>query len=32
VEVDTFGPAEVDPRSSERRALGARVSFDVIPR
>jgi hypothetical protein len=34
VETDTFVPAEVDPErsGSERRALGARVSFDVIPR
>ena len=32
VETQTFVPAEVDPSSSERRALGARVSFDVIPR
>ena len=34
VETDTFVPAEVDPETSgsERRALGARVSFDVIPR
>jgi uncharacterized membrane protein (DUF485 family) len=32
VETETFVPAEVDPSSSERRALGARVSFDVIPR
>jgi hypothetical protein len=31
VEIETFVPAEVDPGSSERRALGARVSFDVIP-
>jgi hypothetical protein len=31
VEIEPFVPAEVDPRSSERRALGARVSFDVIP-
>jgi hypothetical protein len=31
VEVDTFVPAEVDPGSSERRALGARVTFDVRP-
>jgi hypothetical protein len=30
VESDTFVPAEVDSGSSERRALGARVSFDVI--
>ena len=32
VETETFVPAEVDPASSERRALGAHVSFDVIPR
>ena len=32
VETETFVPHEVDPSSSERRALGARVSFDVIPR
>ena len=31
VEIDTFVPAEVDPRLSERRALGARVEFDVRP-
>jgi hypothetical protein len=31
VEIETFVPSEVDPGSSERRALGARVSFDVIP-
>ncbi len=30
-EIETFVPAEVDPGSSERRALGARISFDVIP-
>jgi hypothetical protein len=30
VAIDTFVPAEVDPRSSERRPLGARVSFDVV--
>jgi hypothetical protein len=34
VVMDTFVPAKVDPKGSagERRALGARVSFDVIPR
>jgi hypothetical protein len=31
VEMEPFVPAEVDETSSERRALGARVSFDVIP-
>jgi hypothetical protein len=31
VEIDTFVPADVDPRLSERRALGARVTFDVRP-
>jgi len=33
VEIETFVPAEVDPVGSggERRALGARVSFDVLP-
>jgi hypothetical protein len=31
VEIETFVPAEVDAQSSERRALGARASFDVIP-
>ena len=31
VEIQTFVPAEVDPGSSERRALGARVGFDVRP-
>ena len=31
VEIDTFVPADYDPRSSERRALGARVTFDVRP-
>jgi hypothetical protein len=29
VAIETFVPAEVDPSSSERRALGARVAFDV---
>ena len=32
VEIETFVPAEVDPGSGERRALGARVSFDILPR
>ena len=34
VAIDTFVPAKVDPQNSggERRALGARVSFDVVPR
>ena len=34
VATDTFVPAKVDPKGSsgERRALGARVSFDVVPR
>ncbi len=33
VAIDTFVPAAIDPGSgSERRALGARVSFDVAPR
>jgi hypothetical protein len=34
VSTQTFVPAQVDPKGSgsERRALGARVSFDVIPR
>jgi len=34
VSSDTFVPAQVDPKGSagERRALGARVSFDVVPR
>ena len=34
VAIDTFVPAEIDPKGSgsERRALGARVSFDVVPR
>jgi hypothetical protein len=33
VAIDTFVPARIDPGSaSERRALGARVSFDVVPR
>jgi hypothetical protein len=33
VAIPTFVPAKVDPKGSagERRALGARVSFDVIP-
>ena len=33
VEIETFVPAEVDPETSggERRALGARVSFTVVP-
>ena len=33
VEMETFVPAEVDPERSgfERRALGARVSFGVVP-
>jgi len=31
VEIATFVPADYDPRSSERRALGARVTFDVRP-
>ena len=33
VAIDTFVPAEVDPErsGSERRALGARVAFDVRP-
>jgi hypothetical protein len=31
VEIEPFVPAEVDESSSERRALGARVKFDVIP-
>jgi hypothetical protein len=33
VAIDTFVPAEVDPErsGSERRALGARVTFDVRP-
>ena len=33
VAIDTFVPAEVDPETSgsERRALGARVAFDVRP-
>jgi hypothetical protein len=32
--IQTFVPAEVDPKGSagERRALGARISFDVVPR
>jgi hypothetical protein len=34
VSTDTFVPAKVDPTggAGERRALGARVSFDVVPR
>ncbi len=34
VEIETFVPAEVDPETSggERRALGARVDFGVVPR
>jgi hypothetical protein len=34
VAIDTFVPAKVDPKHSggERRALGARVAFDVAPR
>jgi hypothetical protein len=34
VAIDTFVPAKVDPKGSagERRALGARVAFDVVPR
>ena len=33
VAIDTFVPAEIDLGSgSERRAAGARVSFDVAPR
>ena len=33
VAIPTFVPAKVDPKGSagERRALGARVSFDVVP-
>ncbi len=33
VAIETFVPAEVDPNGSagERRALGARVSFDLLP-
>jgi hypothetical protein len=33
VAMETFVPAKVDPKGSagERRALGARISFDVIP-
>jgi hypothetical protein len=32
--METFVPAVVDPQTSggERRALGARVSFGVVPR
>jgi hypothetical protein len=34
VSIDTFVPAKIDPKGSaaERRALGARVAFDVVPR
>jgi hypothetical protein len=34
VSIDTFVPARIDPKGSaaERRALGARVAFDVVPR
>ena len=34
VAIQTFVPSQVDPKGSagERRALGARVSFDVVPR
>jgi hypothetical protein len=34
VEIETFVPAEVDPETSggERRALGARVDFGVVPK
>jgi len=34
VEIETFVPARIDPEHSggERRALGARVSFAIIPR
>ncbi len=34
VATQTFVPAKIDPKGSgsERRALGARVSFDVLPR
>ena len=34
VAIDTFVPAKIDPKGSggERRALGARISFDVVPR
>ena len=33
VEIDTFVPATIDPKGSggERRALGARVAFQVLP-
>jgi hypothetical protein len=31
VAAQTFVPAEVDPRSSDRRDLGARVSFGFVP-
>ena len=31
VEIEPFVPADVDPGSSERRALGARVAFGVVP-
>jgi hypothetical protein len=34
VEIETFVPAKIDPEHSggERRALGARVSFAIVPR
>ena len=34
VSIDTFVPAKIDPKGSgaERRALGALVAFDVVPR
>ena len=34
VAIETFVPAKIDPKGSggERRALGAQVSFDVVPR
>lgn len=34
VAIETFVPAKIDPKGSggERRALGARVSFEVVPR
>ena len=31
VTADTFVPAEVDPRSGDRRELGARVDFGFVP-
>jgi hypothetical protein len=33
VAIETFVPARIDPKGSagERRALGARASFDVVP-